>query len=545
MNTQRAQRILELLGDYVGTATATSTPLETNNQVFFEKYFAASSYFTEHPELCGFDPVPGDALGRCVPWALYKGGGPDTIVMIHHSDTVDTEDYGGNRDAALRPRELTERYRAGAADLDREARRDLEGGWLFGRGVADMKGGACIHLALLEQFSGEGGLQGSLLLLALPDEENLSAGMRSAVSLLTRLKEEHGLNYVLLLNAEPQERGEEDLMRLYDGSVGKLMPIFYARGKLAHVGQVFHGVSPVHLLSEIVALTELNADLMQQAGNTKTPPPAWLYLKDRKEVYDVSLPLAAAGYMSVLTLDRPAMETMEQLMALSRQAFSRVLERAERSYRAYTGDPKACLPWKVNVKTYSQVYREALAQSGEALIKSLRAYEDRTLGDIRAGRQRLAEAAFGLIEVTLAHLKDSAPVVVLAMSPPYYPHVNNAMLPEKNARINALLGDLETFARERLGCGFHVENYYTGISDLSYGMFESSGENTAFIRDNLLLWGEIYSIPFEQIRALSIPVLNIGPWGKDFHKYSERVNLEDLTRRVPAMVEQVIRHLLG
>jgi arginine utilization protein RocB len=90
-----------------------------------------------------------------------------------------------------------------------------------------------------------------------------------------------------------------------------------------------------------------------------------------------------------------------------------------------------------------------------------------------------------------------------------------------------------------------VENYYTGISDLSYSMFESSGENTAFIRDNLLLWGEIYSIPFEQIRALSIPVLNIGPWGKDFHKYSERVNLEDLTRRVPAMVEQVIRHLLG
>jgi len=136
VNTQRAQRILELLGDYVGTATATSTPLETNNQVFFEKYFAASSYFREHPELCGFDPVPGDALGRCVPWALYKGGGPDTIVMIHHSDTVDTEDYGGNRDAALRPRELTERYRAGAADLDGEARRGAAGAILRGRGAS-------------------------------------------------------------------------------------------------------------------------------------------------------------------------------------------------------------------------------------------------------------------------------------------------------------------------------------------------------------------------------------------------------------------------
>jgi len=546
VNTERAQRILELLRDYVGTPTATSTPLETNNQVFFTKYFAASEYFREHPGLCGFDPIPGDALGRRVPWALYKGGGPDTIVMIHHSDTVDTDDYGCNRDMALRPWELTERYRAGAADLDSEAREDLEGGgWLFGRGVADMKGGACVHLALLEQFSKEGGLKGSLLLMALPDEENLSAGMRSAVGLLTRLREEHGLNYVLLLNGEPQERGEEHLMRLYDGSVGKLMPIFYARGKLAHVGQVFHGLNPVQLLSEIVTLTELNTDLMQQAGNTKTPPPTWLYLKDRKEVYDVSLPLAAAGYMSVLTLDRPAMETMEKLMALSGQAFSRVLERTERSYRAYTGDPEACLPWKVNVKTYGQIYREALAESGEALKSSLRDYKDRALADIRAGRLSLAEAAFGLIEATLAHLKDSAPVVVLAMSPPYYPHVNNSMLPEKNARVKALLRRLEAFTGERLGCGLHVENYYTGISDLSYGMFESDEENTAFIRDNLLLWGEIYSIPFEQIRALSIPTLNIGPWGKDFHKYSERVNLEDLTRRIPAMVEETIRQLLG
>ena len=107
-----------------------------------------------------------------------------------------------------------------------------------------------------------------------------------------------------MLNVEPHERTDKDQAVIYDGSVGKLMPVVYVKGKLAHVGQVFRGFNPINLLSEIVRRTELNPDFMERVGNTTTPPPAWLYMKDRKDVYDVSLPLAAAGYMSVLTLDR-------------------------------------------------------------------------------------------------------------------------------------------------------------------------------------------------------------------------------------------------
>jgi arginine utilization protein RocB len=55
------------------------------------------------------------------------------------------------------------------------------------------------------------------------------------------------------------------------------------------------------------------------------------------------------------------------------------------------------------------------------------------------------------------------------------------------------------------------------------------------------LWGENYSIPFAEIRELSVPVMNIGPWGKDFHKNTERVYLPDLCRRTPALVQEAIR----
>lgn len=43
----------------------------------------------------------------------------------------------------------------------------------------------------------------------------------------------------------------------------------------------------------------------------------------------------------------------------------------------------------------------------------------------------------------------------------------------------------------------------------------------------MLIWRDIYYIPLE-IKEISMPVLNVGPWGKDLHKYTERVNKDDL-----------------
>ena len=546
MERRREHRIEQILVDYVGTVTHTATGAENNNRAFFERYFASVDYLKQHPQHCGFHPIPGDALRRSVPWALLKGRGDRTVVLIHHSDTVDTDDYGSLKEWAHDPHALTQRYRDGAADLDADSAADLRSGeWLFGRGAADMKGGASIHLALFEEYAQDAGFPGNLLLLSLPDEENLSAGMRSAVHLLRELQQQHGLQYSLMLNVEPQERTEDDLMRVYDGSVGKLMPICYVQGTLAHVGQVFKGLNPIHILSEIVTATELNPDLIERAGNTTTPPPAWLHFKDRKEVYDVSLPLSAAGYMSVLTLRTSARDVMARLEQLCREAFERVIARANRSYRRYLGDDQASLPWQVKVQTYAEIYQQALADAGEALTRDLAEEERIARAQIAQGVLSMAEAAFRMIERTLSHLKDPAPIVVLAMAPPYYPHVHNSMLPGRAAQIEGLLQHLEGLARAQLASRFHVQNYYTGISDLSYALFEPQQENAAYIRANMLLWGDIYDIPLEDIRELSIPVLNIGPWGKDLHKYTERVNLKDLKERVPAMVDAAIRYLLG
>lgn len=69
-------------------------------------------------------------------------------------------------------------------------------------------------------------------------------------------------------------------------------------------------------------------------------------------------------------------------------------------------------------------------------------------------------------------------------------------------------------------------------------------ESIRYIEENMLMWKDIYYIPLEDIKELSMPVLNLGPWGKDFHKYTERVNIEDLYYRTPLLINKLIKALI-
>jgi len=154
-------------------------------------------------------------------------------------------------------------------------------------------------------------------------------------------------------------------------------------------------------------------------------------------------------------------------------------------------------------------------------------------------------AAYRIIEKTLEHVNDMSPMVVIALAPPYYPSTNNLMLPDKKPRIDKGMEAVEELARNTWGQECYTQNYFTGISDLSYAMFEADKENIGYIEDNMMLWNETYYIPLDTIKELSMPVINLGPWGKDYHKYMERVFMQDLYDRTPKMVDKLIRTIFG
>jgi arginine utilization protein RocB len=156
----------------------------------------------------------------------------------------------------------------------------------------------------------------------------------------------------------------------------------------------------------------------------------------------------------------------------------------------------------------------------------------------------MVEASHAVVEHTLFNITDASPTVVVALTPPYYPVVDNAMLGDETTLVERVVD--ATIARGASEFGEHYERFHIiGMSDLSYFMKNPSPGDNAYVRKNMLLWGDIYEIPFDEIDDISMPVLNIGPWGKDIHKYTERVLREDLVSRTPDLMSFAIERLLG
>ena len=539
--------IKELLYEYMKVESYSFSTNERLAEPFLLDWFGSVPYFREHPELCGAYDIPGDPLDRKVLYGMVRGRGNRAVVLIHHYDVVGIEDFKLLKEYAFSPDELSEKLMEIKDSLPRDAAEDLmSGDWLFGRGGCDMKGGGSIQFSLLKRYSELDDFEGNVIVISVPDEENMSAGMRGAVRLLAELKDKYDLDYRMMINSEPQQRKSADEGIFSEGSVGKIMPFVYVRGYLSHVGKVFEGFSPVNLMSEIVRRTDLNMDFTDVIGDECSPPPTWLYLKDSKTVYDVSMPLSMAGCLSILTLKRSPGEILDMIRQICVESFDKILGEMHTSYDRFKSVARPVaqeLPWQTRVDSFMELYNEALADHGDEFRK---AYEEElsvltsklTTGDIN-----IIECNFELVEKVFEYVDDLSPRVVFGLVPPYYPNVSNCFYEDLGDRkdITPLLNE---FTMKEFGERYTNEYFFTGICDLSFSGVGDAEELTASVNEYMPL-KDYYDIPFDALKKISMPCINIGPWGKDFHKLTERVNKVDLYQRTPKILDHAVEMLLG
>jgi arginine utilization protein RocB len=509
------RKIYAILKEYCRIPSITGTSGETLVPDFFRQCLQDLPYYQEHPEHLGTWKIEKDSLGREVSWAMLQGGSEKTCVLIHHSDVVVTDNYGRFKDLALDLEGLAAALKEDSRMLDPEAKKDLESGeWIFGRGTADMKGGGAIQLGLFDSYARMTPEQRNelptLVLLALPDEENLSAGMRAAVGLLCQLKEKYGLVYDLTINCEPHQRLSPDKGLISQGSIGKLNLFVYVRGVMAHAGKVLEGINPTGLMASIAAETDLSAAFVDQVENESSIPPTWIFLRDLKSQYDISFPEASYGMFNVLNFYTGPGEVLDRMVEICQRALTEYIakvnsKRAEVSRK--TGQNWSSPSWQPRVVPY---------------------------GELRAA-SATPDTAMPLVQEIDSRIRDyfpEDPVIVVGLCPPYYPGVTN---PEPQA----LKEKVCAFTREHFGQDYDNQAYYTGISDLSYAMSAGEVGSQSSAMDHMA--SEDYQIPFEQIEQIAMRGINIGPWGKDFHKPSERVLREDLLHRTPLIVDHIIR----
>lgn len=547
-----------LLRHFISVRSDTDTPLEVDMERAVLEYIAGIPWFREHPDF-GIEVLPGDEHGRGIVWALLRGGcegegpGRPAVVLVNHHDAVDTSDYGLLQPLALDPDGLRSRLAdlagKGGLDLGADVAADLESGaWLFGRGGCDMKSGTAVQLIALERLAGEASsLEVDVLFLSVPDEENVSWGMRHGARFLGRLKERFGLDYRVLVDSEAHERSEPKTPAFYDGSIGKTMLSIYVKGVKSHIGDIARGLNPALILANIVRITEIDRDASESEDGVRSPPPAWSFVRDFKECYDASIPEAAGGYISFLPMVRRPDEILGYMLKKCGTALKESIERFREAFRDYDGGRPVPFSREGRVMLFGELLADARAHDPEGVGPALDAVHRECREALARGDSSLPECNFRIIRTLLEHVPYGGPVVVVALSPPYYPNISNRHLegvdPDKRSLAERLPGLVRAAGEKAYGRRIERKPYFMGISDLSYAAFLDPAA-AACVRENMpLLQAGIYDLPFEDMARIAMPVLNIGAWGKDLHKFTERVYIPDVAEAVPALYVELIRSM--
>ena len=545
------QQIYEYLQQLVEIPSVSETSGELEAARVLENCLAGQKYFQKHTEYFGQEAIVGDALGRSLVFGLVRGNGRRTVILTGHYDVVDVQEYGEFRHFAYDLKawenvsgEEKERL---LAMLTPQARADFTSGeWLFGRGTADMKGGLSVGLAVLDWFGRqalEGAFDGNLLFLAVPDEEAYSAGMRAAVPFLQNLENKQDLEYDCLIDLEPcfdEGKGHQ----VFVGSVGKMQPAVLVQGAKAHVMEAFRGLNAVGVLGEMFRRTELAPEFGERYGEEICPPPTWFSLRDRKEGYDVSVPLRASGYMSVLGFEKDAKSLMERLKHLGKEAFSSYIKRMEEQKNALGITVQGIPESDCKVMEYREL-AELCKQKhgGEAFSRWQKTWQEDAGEKIRSGVWNYPQATLELMDRLLTWSEISSPVMVLAYAPPFYPAFHSDKLPGLEQKGTEYFQILEKAARAQ-GVTLKRGEYFCGISDLSYCGPANAAALECYGAD-APLWGGLYSMDWKAMEKFSVPAMLFGPMGRDAHQMGERVNRRGLFVETPEILKKFIEQMFA
>ena len=510
---------------------------------------AELDYFRLHPDNLRLLPVREDELGRNGVFALIEGSrspSKKTLLCIGHIDTVGVADYGGLQPIATDPAALKQKLAAATKFSEPALSEILSADWLLGRGILDMKTGVASLMVMVEHFSRcPEKLTGNLVFCAVPDEEGNSAGMLSAVQDLAQLQAERGWDFTAAIDTDFMTfRYPEDENRyVYVGTTGKLLPCFFIYGEETHVGEPFNGLDANLLASEVMRRIDLATDLCDIADGEVALPPISLHQRDNKTEYSVQTANTVNLYFNWPTHSSEPAEVLAKCRVKAVEAFEAVIAHLNAEYENFcrmSHIPFRRLPWETNVLTYDELYRQVKEEMGDEIDRILEGLIEKLRGRNADDR----EVSMAIVDEVHKHCSDKNSKIVVYFAPPYYPH---NFVRDGDARSDILLaavGRAVAEARSVYDYPIVTRRFYPYISDLSYCGI-AAAEHMGKLTENMPAWQLTYHLPVQAIQAISMPVVNIGPYGKDAHKLSERVCVNYSFDAMPLILQRTMESLLG
>jgi len=473
-------------------------------QAFAQKLFKILQrlpYFQNNPEHLWLETVETDSKKRQNLYALVKkNDSKKTVILSSHYDVVSIDNYGSLEEFAFQPEQLKEKLLKELGSSSTEsatqlAIKDLQSDdFLPARGLLDMKSGLAVGIAILRAFSENDSSNGNLLFIATPDEEKSSVGMRDVASRLADISKEHDLDFAAAINLDSTSdhgNGEEG-QAIYLGSVGKLLTSMLIVGRETHAGYPLEGINP-HLLASYITWAAFN----------------------------------------VLNHERTAEEVLGLFKEITERAMGNALEAFEKRAALYTTKSKQAIKLP-STKATILSFAELKSYCIDKLDKSFENKYNTLVNDLQADEalddptrsQKITEYLWQQSGLT-------GPAIIIGFASLHYPAV---LIKQDNNKNIDFVNAVETVAesiRKDFDTPISFRNFFAGISDMSWLGSNSKRKPKEFKTVNA-------NTPLTHIHinenTLDIPTLNIGPWGRDYHKKLERVYMPYTFEVLPELV---------
>ncbi len=540
-------------------ASITDTAGEVAFPAVLRSILSEIPYLKANPGNIVLQKIENDPKGRSNLFALVKGSGNGCVLLTGHYDVVRTSMYGALEPWAFDPEILGGKLADGSLgpELESEAqlalREDIASGeFLAGRGVLDMKSGLAAGISVLAAFSRRGEREGNLLFLAVADEEGSSRGMKAAAGYLPKFLESRGLRPTLVVNLDAAvDQGDGEQGRaVFIGSVGKSLPFVYFIGRCTHAGAPFDGINPALMASEFAREIECNPEALperpQAAGIetalTQSPgeapsPPTILYFREAREGYDVTTPEAFFCALNVLSHSMSPELVIESLGKTALGAMHRSLESLRQ--RASSFAQRVSGTFSIPEATPSVLGFEEFARRAELARPGILG-SSRSLAALRHPDDRVQQS-LEVLQALLPFAGVEGPAAVIGFAPPYYPRAEFDQ--EKNAGFMKILRGLADDFSEEIGKSLRIRPYFPGISDMSFLSFSDSRKQRDYVK-GMSPAPDPASVD-EELNPLGCPVINLGPWGREYHQLGERVHIEYSFRQMPVLLSRLIASVLS
>jgi len=266
---------------------------------------------------------------------------------------------------------------------------------------------------------------------------------------------------------------------------------------------------------------------------------------DLKPGYDVTTPPAAWCYYNQLTHGWLPSEVLATYAELARGALEEVLgelHKRARRYAELAGESPDIQVWRPRVLMFAELRRLALDRGGSEAERALaelttRLEEDRSI-DIPLFCRRLTEVLWGYSGL-------AGPAAVVGMAMLAYPCVSVGETNARHVRLReAVIRQAEALSRET-GEAIRLRPFFPGISDMSFLGGADTREGLNIMAANTPAWGSRIRFDYGVVRALDLPVINVGPWGRDHHQRLERVYMPYSFGVLPELLWRIAEELLA